>query len=68
MVELPSLELVGLHSHIGSQIFDPAGFEVSAHRLVGLAGAVRDELGRHPLVATVEPESRDGATLVRLAG
>jgi diaminopimelate decarboxylase len=45
VVELPSLELVGLHSHIGSQIFDPAGFEVSAHRLVGLAGAVRDELG-----------------------
>ena len=27
-----SLELVGLHSHIGSQIFDTAGFEVSAHR------------------------------------
>ena len=27
----------GLHSHIGSQIFDAAGFEVAAHRLVGLA-------------------------------
>ncbi len=34
---MPSLNLVGLHSHIGSQIFDPAGFEVAAHRLVGLA-------------------------------
>ncbi|HMC70145.1 MAG TPA: diaminopimelate decarboxylase, partial [Mycobacteriales bacterium] len=32
---LPSLELVGLHSHIGSQIFDTAGFEVAAHRVVG---------------------------------
>lgn len=32
----PGLELVGLHSHIGSQIFDPSGFEVSAHRLVRL--------------------------------
>ncbi|MDQ6874507.1 MAG: diaminopimelate decarboxylase [Actinomycetota bacterium] len=40
---LPSLELVGLHSHIGSQIFDTAGFEVSAHRVVELLAAVRDE-------------------------
>lgn len=38
VVALPSLELVGLHSHIGSQIFDPAGFEVAARRLVGFAG------------------------------
>jgi diaminopimelate decarboxylase len=40
-----SLELAGLHSHIGSQIFDTAGFEVAAHRVVGLAAAVRDEHG-----------------------
>ena len=45
IVKLPSLNLVGLHSHIGSQIFDEAGFEVSAHRLVDLAAAVRDEHG-----------------------
>jgi diaminopimelate decarboxylase len=45
ILKLPSLRLVGLHSHIGSQIFDTAGFEVSAHRLVGLAAAVRDEHG-----------------------
>ncbi len=42
---LPSLRLVGLHSHIGSQIFDSAGFEVAAHRVVGLAVRLRDELG-----------------------
>jgi diaminopimelate decarboxylase len=42
---LPSLELVGLHSHIGSQIFDTDGFEVAASRLVGLATAIRDEHG-----------------------
>ncbi|PZS28646.1 MAG: diaminopimelate decarboxylase [Pseudonocardiales bacterium] len=42
---LPSLELVGLHSHIGSQIFDTAGFEVSAHRVVALLAAIRDEHG-----------------------
>ena len=41
----PGLELVGLHSHIGSQIFDTSGFEVSAHRLVGLLRRVRDEHG-----------------------
>ncbi|MEP7021997.1 MAG: diaminopimelate decarboxylase, partial [Pseudonocardiales bacterium] len=40
---LPSLELAGLHSHIGSQIFDTAGFEVSAHRVVALLAAIRDE-------------------------
>jgi len=42
---LPSLELVGLHSHIGSQIFDTAGFDVAAHRVAGLLAAVRDALG-----------------------
>jgi diaminopimelate decarboxylase len=40
-----SLELVGLHSHIGSQIFDTAGFEVAAHRVVGLLAEIRDEHG-----------------------
>ncbi len=42
---LPSLNLVGIHSHIGSQIFDTAGFEVAAHRVVGLLRDVRDEHG-----------------------
>jgi diaminopimelate decarboxylase len=41
----PGLHLVGLHSHIGSQIFDTSGFEVSAHRLVGLLREIRDEHG-----------------------
>jgi len=40
-----SLEFGGLHSHIGSQIFDTSGFEVAAHRLVGLVGAIRAEHG-----------------------
>jgi len=31
-----SLSLLGLHSHIGSQIFDTSGFEVAAHRVLGL--------------------------------
>ncbi len=41
----PSLELVGVHSHIGSQIFDTSGFEVAAHRAVGLLAEVRDRHG-----------------------
>ncbi len=39
------LELAGLHSHIGSQIYDTAGFEVAAHRVLGLAVRIRDEHG-----------------------
>jgi diaminopimelate decarboxylase len=36
----PELELRGLHSHIGSQIFDAGGFEVAARRLLGLHAQV----------------------------
>jgi diaminopimelate decarboxylase len=40
----PELRLVGIHSHIGSQIFDTAGFEVAAHRVVGfIADLARDD-------------------------
>jgi diaminopimelate decarboxylase len=45
IVAAPALDLVGLHSHIGSQIFDTAGFEVAAHRIVGLLATVRDATG-----------------------
>jgi diaminopimelate decarboxylase len=34
--ELPGLTFSGLHAHIGSQIFDAAGFRASAARLVDL--------------------------------
>src|SRR5919112_2919075 len=39
------LELLGLHSHIGSQIFDTSGFEVAARRVLTLHAQVSDELG-----------------------
>src|ERR1700677_1465032 len=45
VLALPNLEFRGLHSHIGSQIFDTAGFEVAAHRVVSLAVRIRDEHG-----------------------
>ncbi|WP_205471001.1 diaminopimelate decarboxylase [Nocardioides sp. SYSU D00038] len=41
----PGLELLGLHSHIGSQIFDSSGFEVAARRVLALHAQVSAELG-----------------------
>jgi diaminopimelate decarboxylase len=41
----PSLQLLGLHSHIGSQIFDTSGFEVASRRVLGLHAAVREDYG-----------------------
>jgi len=41
----PGLELLGLHSHIGSQIFDSSGFEVAARRVLALHARVSEELG-----------------------
>ncbi len=41
----PELDLRGLHSHIGSQIFDTSGFEVAARRLLGLHAQVIREHG-----------------------
>jgi diaminopimelate decarboxylase len=41
----PALDVRGLHSHIGSQIFDTAGFEVAAHRMVELLAQIKEVLG-----------------------
>ena len=41
----PELDLRGLHSHIGSQIFDTSGFEVAARRVLGLHAQVVREHG-----------------------
>ncbi|WP_127472716.1 diaminopimelate decarboxylase [Microbacterium sulfonylureivorans] len=40
--ELDGLEFVGLHCHIGSQIFGTAGFEESASRIVELHAELRE--------------------------
>jgi diaminopimelate decarboxylase len=53
------LNLIGLHSHIGSQIFDASGFEIAARRVIGLLAAVRGEHGE-PAIA--------GLTTVDLGG
>jgi diaminopimelate decarboxylase len=41
-----SLDLRGLHSHIGSQIFDTSGWEVSARRVLALHARIATELDR----------------------
>jgi diaminopimelate decarboxylase len=47
VIALPQLEFVGLHSHIGSQIFDTGGFEVAARRVLELAGRIHLEHSVH---------------------
>ncbi|HET6561244.1 MAG TPA: diaminopimelate decarboxylase [Marmoricola sp.] len=41
----PGFRLLGLHSHIGSQIFDTSGFEVAARRVLALQARISRELG-----------------------
>jgi diaminopimelate decarboxylase len=43
IVKDENLHLVGLHSHIGSQIFDNKGFEIAATRLAELALSIAKE-------------------------
>ena len=45
VVAEPGLDLRGLHSHIGSQIFVTDGFEVAARRVLRLHAEVERELG-----------------------
>jgi diaminopimelate decarboxylase len=42
----PSLQLAGLHSHIGSQIFQSEGFAAAARKLIGLLARYRDTFGQ----------------------
>ena len=41
----PELRLLGLHSHIGSQILDPSGFEVAARKVLRLRAELAAETG-----------------------
>jgi diaminopimelate decarboxylase len=45
------LELAGLHSHIGSQIFDTEGFEAAARRVVKVLADLHAEHGTENLAA-----------------
>ncbi len=48
VVAADGLELLGLHSHIGSQIFDTSGFEVATRRVLSLHRRIVDEVGVEP--------------------
>lgn len=50
------LRLVGLHSHIGSQIFDVGGFELAARRVISLLRDIVAEFGvdKTTQIATVD--------------
>jgi diaminopimelate decarboxylase len=54
--EADNLRLVGLHSHIGSQIFELDGFEIAARRMLGLLRAAVDKFGveRTVQIATLD--------------
>jgi diaminopimelate decarboxylase len=43
--ELSNIEILGVHSHIGSQIFETEGFRMAMEKTIGFATKVRDELG-----------------------
>ncbi|WP_336771803.1 diaminopimelate decarboxylase [Paenibacillus sp. MMO-58] len=44
-LQLSNLEILGVHSHIGSQIFEVDGFRMAVDKVVAFAVQIRDELG-----------------------
>ena len=72
VLKCEGLRLVGLHSHIGSQIYDPDGFEIAAHRVLGLLATLRDEHGaavldahRRRWISVAGSASRTRSTTIR---
>jgi diaminopimelate decarboxylase len=67
VLKADGLELVGLHSHIGSQIYDLDGFEVAAHRVMALLAELHDEHGPEALetLSTVDLGGGLGIAYVR---
>jgi len=45
-IGLPALNLLGVHSHIGSQIFETEGFRLAVDKVSAFAVEVRDKLDR----------------------
>ncbi|WP_404290440.1 diaminopimelate decarboxylase [Glutamicibacter arilaitensis] len=44
-LEAPGINLLGLHAHIGSQIFDAEGFAIVARTMLGILSEVRERHG-----------------------
>nr|WP_098459090.1 diaminopimelate decarboxylase [Flavimobilis soli] len=64
VVARPELDLLGIHSHIGSQILDPSGFEVAAEKVLGL----RAELAQRTGVLVPEIDLGGGYGIAYLPG
>lgn len=45
VLQMSNVHLLGVHSHIGSQIFEVEGFQLAVDKVIGFAAKVRDELG-----------------------
>ncbi|MDR1465604.1 MAG: diaminopimelate decarboxylase [Oscillospiraceae bacterium] len=44
-LQIPHLELCGIHCHIGSQIFDAAPFELAAEVMLGFLAQIKERFG-----------------------
>ena len=44
-LDIPGCEVIGLHAHIGSQIFEMAAFDLAIRRLAGFAAEAKERLG-----------------------
>lgn len=44
-LDAPHLDLVGLHCHVGSSVFNADGFKLAAERVLGLYKRIHSELG-----------------------
>nr|WP_225973294.1 diaminopimelate decarboxylase [Nesterenkonia natronophila] len=74
-IEAPGVDLIGLHCHIGSQIFEPTGFELAASKLIDFLaciessrGVVLPELdlgGGHGIAYTEADHPREPETIAR---
>ncbi|KRK48645.1 diaminopimelate decarboxylase [Secundilactobacillus kimchicus] len=49
----PRMNMIGIHAHIGSQIFELNGFQMAAEKLVQVASDWRDQYGYQPSVINV---------------
>jgi len=64
VLDHPGLHLLGIHSHIGSQILDPSGFAVAAQRVL----ALRAELAARTGVLVDEVDLGGGYGIAYLPG
>ncbi|SEQ20362.1 diaminopimelate decarboxylase [Lentzea albida] len=68
VVDQPSLELVGLHCHIGSQVRHVASYEEAVRRMVGLIASCGTRIGQLDLGGGFQAPYLAGDTAFDLAG